>query len=120
MAKYVRLYTGPDGHTHFEDLSPTFAATGGPATGFRNEIRTGAKVGLVKTVGGAPDTMHNAAKGVYGIVLEGVLEIEVHGGHVRAFHAGDVLLLDEDKHGSGHISRTPAGSSRVILSVALA
>lgn len=93
--QFVRLFTGDDGRSHFEDLDT--GAQGGyffetlPATGLvlKNDPAT--------RLGG----FHNAPRRQYCITLSGSAEIRVGGGASRTFVAGDVFLA-EDVTGEGH------------------
>lgn len=89
---FVRLYTGKDGHSHFEDLDPGDS-----------------EQGQAITFGQYPADhlidWHVAPEPIYYINLSGEFEYETDDGSVRRFGPGDVILV-EDTKGSGHISRT--------------
>jgi len=114
--KIVRVYTGDDGESHFEDLSLDLVAEGlvgalsplEPATGIRFR-ETG------------PDydyDWHNAPRRQYVINLRGGVEIEVGDGSRRRLGPGDVLLA-EDVTGRGHKSRAIGTGSRRSIFVTL-
>ena len=98
----TRLYTGPDGQSHFEETEIPLEDAGEigrlsklfPATGIIFRQNT-------------PDydyDWHNAPRKQYIIMLDGEVEIEVGDGSKRRFRGGDILLA-EDTDGHGHRSR---------------
>jgi len=110
--KIVRIYTGADQQTHFQDLDPdTFATLAanvgegairvnqGPATSFSD--------------------FHNAPRRQYVVVMSGAMEIEISDGTTRQLVPGDVLVA-EDLTGKGHITRGVGPDPRISLSVPLA
>ena len=98
---YVRLYTGNDGQSHFEDLDLSkwpaewnlnlpnarinFARRGGPGYPFRG--------------------LHNECRRQYLIILSGQMEVTVGDGTQRVLNPGDVMLA-EDLTGQGHTARS--------------
>jgi hypothetical protein len=93
--KFMRLYTGDDGRSHFEELD---AREG--SVHFLNAH-------AVKTLVFKNDYpahilgWHNAPRRQYCITLSGSVEIGVGDGTVQHFTAGDVFLA-EDVTGQGH------------------
>jgi len=91
----VRLFTGADGQSHFEEMdlseAGTFLFVTHPVTGvvFKNDPAT--HLG----------EFHNAPRRQYCITLAGSAEIKVGDGTSRTFRAGDVFLA-EDVTGQGH------------------
>ncbi len=89
---FVRLYTGPDGHSHFEELDPASL-----------EKDTGI------TFGSYPANhfydWHTAPDPIYYINLSGSFEYQIEDGTIMRFGPGDVILV-EDTKGTGHTSRT--------------
>ena len=111
----VRLYTGTDNESHFEELDVELNFIGHmevsalqPAHGilFRR----------------APAThlsdYHNAPRRQYVITLGGQVEIETGDGTVRRFGPGDVMLAD-DTTGHGHITRVVGGQPRHYVMIPL-
>lgn len=112
----VRIYTGSDGRSHFEDveidlpeaslagqLSPPWPAT---AVQFR-------------TVDGDYHLdFHNAPRRQLVVNLTGSVEIEVGDGTTRVLGPGEILLA-EDIDGEGHISRAVDGEDRTCLFIHL-
>ncbi len=110
--KIVRIYTGADDQTHFEDLdTDTFAALA-------------AKVGegpvrVNQTPATSVMDFHNAPRRQYVVLLAGAMEIEIGDGSKRQFGPGDVLVA-EDVTGKGHITRSLGDQPRISLAVPLA
>ena len=93
----LRLYTGDDGQSHFQDLDlDTFPAE------WSFQVPN-AKIHFTRRVGdGYPmDDWHNEARRQYVIVLSGQMEVTVGDGTVRILTAGGVMLA-EDLTGQGH------------------
>lgn len=105
--QFVRLYTGEDGQSHFEDMETDEGAgwffTTHPATGvvFKNDPAT--HLG----------DWHTAPRRQYCVTLSGSVEIRVGDGTSRTFRPGDVFLA-EDVTGQGHIV-TPKDWSRAFV-----
>jgi hypothetical protein len=112
--RYFRIYAGPDGESHFEDIEVTLNDRGRssalsdplPATGiiFRRS---------------APDEhidWHPAPRRQFVITLTGEAEITASDGEVRRVGAGSVMLA-EDTTGKGHITRTVGGAERLSIFV---
>jgi hypothetical protein len=93
----VRLYTGTDGKSHFEDLA--YQA---------RDIRTGLKGGAAaifrRSEPGLVSDWHNTPDRRYVITLSGQVEWGLRDGTKRTFGPGDVMLL-EDLTGQGHTTR---------------
>ena len=106
--KIVRLYTGPDNESHFEDLDIEM-----------NPVRQMEASELQLTHGiifrSAPPNhlsdYHTASKRQYVITLSGQVEIETGDGTIRRFGPGGVMLA-EDTTGRGHITRVVGGQPR--------
>ena len=108
----VRVYSGGDGESHFEDLTPDQLAE------------------IVFPIGAGPITLgrrpspsfsdyHTAPRRQYVINLSGIAEFETADGTVRRLMPGDVLIA-EDLTGHGHIARSIGDEFRVSLAVPLA
>jgi hypothetical protein len=110
--KIVRIYTGADDQTHFQDLDPDAFATlaakvgdggirvnRGPATSFSD--------------------FHTAPRRQYVVIMSGTMEIEISDGSTRQLVPGDVLVA-EDLTGKGHITRGIGTDPRITLAVPLA
>jgi hypothetical protein len=112
----VRIYTGADNQSHFEDLKIPLKATG--KVGFLSELMKATGVVFRETGGDYNYDFHTAPRRQYVVNLEGEVEIEVGDGTKRILRSGDVLLA-EDTTGQGHISRAVAGKSRKSLFITL-
>ena len=108
----VRIYTGTDQQTHFQevDLDTFTTIATNPGTG---------PIRLNRGAGSGLQEFHNAPRRQYVIVLSGGMEIETGLGEKRILGTGDVLIA-EDLTGKGHVTRSIGGDTRVTLSVPLA
>jgi hypothetical protein len=114
--KVVRIYTGADNQSHFEDLQIPLKDSG--KAGFLSELTKATGVLFRETGGDYNYDFHTAPRRQYVVNLEGEVEIEVGDGSKRILRAGDVLLA-EDTTGQGHISRAVAGKPRKSLFITL-
>jgi hypothetical protein len=112
----VRIYTGADNQSHFEDLQVPLKDGG--KVGFLSERIKATGVFFRETSGDYNYDFHTAPRRQYVVNLEGEVEIEVGDGTRRILRAGDVLLA-EDTTGQGHISRAVAGKPRKSLFITL-
>ena len=107
---YVRIYAGPDGESHFEDvevkltpamqvseLSETFSVTG------MNLRRNALEYNL---------DFHPAPRRQFILNLTGTVEMQVSDGEVRQFGPATILLV-EDTSGKGHTSRSVGNEERI-------
>jgi len=108
----TRLYTGPDGRSHLEDLDPS---THPHLTALQ------ATKGVVfrTTEPGHFHDWHNAPRRQYVIALEGEVEIGLGDGTVRRFGPGHVTLA-EDLTGQGHTTRVVGSARRLTATIHLA
>jgi len=112
----VRLYTGADNQSHFEDVQVPLKDGG--KVGFLSELIKATGVVFRTTTGDYNYDFHPAPRRQYVVNLEGEVEIEVGDGSRRILRSGDVLLA-EDTTGEGHISRAVAGKPRRSLFITL-
>jgi hypothetical protein len=113
---YVRLYTGTDAISHFEDVEVELGQPGEasrlsetlPVTGL-NFRRNDASYSL---------DWHPAPRRQFIVNLSGTVEIEASDGEVRRFGPGSVMLA-EDTTGKGHIRRAIGTDERLSLFVHL-
>jgi len=99
--KIVRLYTGADNESHFEDIEVEL--------NFNGRLEASALQpahGIVFRAAPANhlSDYHPVPKRQYVITLSGEVEIQTGDGTVRRFGAGDVMPA-EDTSGHGHITR---------------
>ena len=107
--RIVRLYTGPDNRSHFEDLDVPLRDAG--RIGFVSERVKATGLVFRETAGDYDYDFHTAPRRQYVVNLEGEVEIEVGDGTRRILRSGDILLA-EDTTSQGHISRAVAGKPR--------
>jgi quercetin dioxygenase-like cupin family protein len=112
----TRLYTGPDGQTHAEDIQITL--TGDP----QNEVSemfkvTGAEIH--RSPAGRVNDWHVAPRRQYVITLSGHGEVEVAGGKKISLEPGHIELA-EDLTGKGHITKVVGNEERVTIQLPLA
>ncbi len=107
---YVRIYTGPDGETHFEDLEMEttvreFTANVPPVTISQTFAGTGVFFVSTKVTSEFEDVeFHTVPRKMLVIQVKGTSEQETSDGTKRLFYPGDVALV-EDVTGKGHRSR---------------
>ena len=115
LMKVVRIYTGADNESHFEDIEVEL------------NLRGHMEVSEVQPVNGmffrrVPPThrsnYHPAPRRQYVVTLAGQVEIETGDGTVRRFGPGDVMLAD-DTTGHGHITRVIGGQPRDCIMIPL-
>lgn len=112
----VRIYTGPDNKSHFEDVK--MPLKDGGKVGFLSELVKATGIVFRETTGDYNYDFHTAPRRQYVVNLEGEVEIEIGDGTRRILHAGEILLA-EDTTGQGHISRAVAGKPRKSLFITL-
>ena len=113
--KLVRVYTGDDGCSHFEELNVRMGE-------FRLGTLFSYKSGLMPVKGvvfrenplDGSDDFHNPPQRQFVITLSGAVELKVSDGSTRVFGPGDVLLA-EDTHGAGHSARELLGPRRSLI-----
>ena len=107
--KYVRIFTGPDNLSHFEDIEVDLADQGQgsllsklfPSTGI-NMRRNNMNYDL---------DWHPAPRRQYIVNLDAGVKITASDGESRFIAQGDVILV-EDTHGKGHLSDHIEGKIR--------
>lgn len=108
----VRIYTGSDGQTHFEELSIPAAEVQQVA------IQAGANIVFRRFPTNYFSDWHTAPRRQYIFILSGQMEIGIGDGTARRFGPGDVVLAD-DLTGKGHTTRTVGSEPRVSATVAV-
>jgi hypothetical protein len=120
---YVRIYAGPDGRSHFEDVPvelselptrPVWTSEPIPATEFAFSY---SDAGLEYRTEQRPTSFRHLV-----IVLQGGVELEASDGEVRWFGPGSphgqIVLLD-DVEGDGHINRGVVPDPRTTVMITL-
>ncbi len=113
----VRIYTGEDGQSHFEDV--TIDLNDYPALmGSISDPWAATAVQFREVDGDYDLDFHNAPRRQLVVNLLGSVEIEIGSGEVRRLGPGSILLA-EDVDGQGHISRNVGGEERSCLFIHL-
>ena len=94
--KATRLYTGGDGHSHFEELAFNLKKA-------RVELSGPKAIILSEVKAGHEYSWHNAPRKQWVVTLSGEMQVEIGTGEKRRFGPGD-LLLAEDTTGRGHVT----------------
>ena len=113
----TRLYTGPDGQTHSEEMELKFTASSPSSEVAKMETVTGAEIH--RTAAGSVADWHRGPRRQYVITLSGRGQLEVAGGKTIPVEPGHIELI-EDTTGKGHITRVAAGEDRVTLFLTVA
>ncbi len=114
--KILRVYSGDDGESHFEDVEIPLRDLG--RIGRLSPLQEATGIVFRTTEGDYEYGWHNAPRRQYVINLDAPVEIEVGDGTVRRLEPGSVLLA-EDTTGRGHISRAVDGRPRTSIFVTL-
>ena len=114
--KVTRLYSRPDGESHFENVDIPLSDSG--AADRQSEPIKATGIIFRETSGEYNLDWHNAPRRQYVITLKGEVEIVVGDGTKRQFRSGDIMLA-EDTTGRGHISRAVNDQPRISLFVTL-
>ncbi len=114
---YVRIYSDAAGASHFQDVN--VEAAGAPSAGAATSDPLPV-TGLIfrRVCAGPSPAWHVAPRRQFIVHVEGEVEVEVSDGEVRRFSPGSVVLV-EDTHGTGHITRPVGGMPRTTLFIAL-
>ncbi len=114
--KILRVYSGDDGESHFEDVEIPLKDLG--HIGRLSQLQEATGIVFRTTEGDYEYGWHNAPRRQYVINLDAPVEIEVGDGTVRRLEPGSVLLA-EDTTGRGHISRAVDRRPRTSIFVTL-
>jgi len=122
----TRIFTGPDGLAHAEDIVLNLNARGTTemlkATGAEFSVRPptpGAKPGNTAATDANAPEWHTGPARQFVITLAGSSEVEVAGGGHVAAGPGHINLI-EDTTGKGHITRNFGPEDRIALTIPLA
>jgi len=108
----VRVFSGDDGESHFEDVTPEEMVTIAKRLG-EGDIQLNARQSP------SFSDYHTAPRRQYVLHLLGAAEYETADGSKRRLLPGDILVA-EDLSGHGHIARGLGEGQRYILAVPLA
>jgi hypothetical protein len=112
----TRVYSGPDGESHFEDVEIDLTDRG--QIGRLSVLMDATGVLFRETDGDYLLDFHCAPRRQFVINLDASVELEVGDGSKRVLGAGDILLA-EDTTGRGHISRAIDGRPRRSIFITL-
>ena len=88
----VRIYTGSDGESHFEDIDLKYEASGNSASAPPEKPES---MTFRTQQPGVDLDFHPAPRRQYIVSLAGEVEIGLGSGEKRIFGAGDVMLADD-------------------------
>ena len=106
--KIVRLYTGADNESHFEDIEVEMTTQGVDQV---SELQPAHGVMFRSAPPSHRSSYHCVPRRQYVITLSGQVEIETGDGTIRRFGPGDVMLAD-DTSGHGHMTRVVGDQPR--------
>jgi len=112
----VRIYTGADGESHFEDSEVKLNQEN--IAGMLSELQPATGIVFRETGPDYDYDWHNAPRRQYVITLRGEFEVEIGDGSVRRLGPGSILLA-EDVTGHGHKSRAVGDEIRESIFVTL-
>jgi hypothetical protein len=110
--KINRLYTGPDGQTHAEEILVNFGPNGTDPF----KLMAGAGAEIRRAPPGRVVDWHPAPRRQYVITLSGRGEIELVDGTKIQLGPGSINLA-EDLTGKGHITRVVGNEDRVTIAI---
>ncbi len=122
----TRIFTGPDGLAHAEDIELNLSARRASemfkATGAEFSVRPPTPGANPRNTAASPATdpgWHTGPARQFVITLSGNSEVEVSGGVHIAAGPGHINLI-EDTTGKGHITRNFGPDARIALTIPLA
>jgi quercetin dioxygenase-like cupin family protein len=112
----IRIYTGADERSHFEEVEPHFEPKGDQSE--VAELVPGSGI-LVRRFEAARANPWHHAPGRYAVfTLSGAVDIEIGDGTIRRIGPGDILIA-EDLTGQGHQTREVGPEPRISVFVPL-
>ena len=113
--KIIRLYTGADNESHFEEIDVELNLRGHMEV---SELQSVQGIIFRRVPPTHRSNYHPAPRRQYVVTLAGQVEIETGDGTVRRFGPGDVMLA-EDTTGHGHMTRVIGGQPRDCIMIPL-
>lgn len=110
--KVTRMFTGPDGKTHAEEIQIPLGAPRGATE--RSDTIDVTGVQFVRTSTAYDLDWHNAPRRQYVVTVSGESEVIIGDGSKIHLSPGHIMLA-EDTTGQGHISRAVGDKDRVSL-----
>jgi hypothetical protein len=117
LVKYVRLYAGPDGESHFQDMDMAMAERD-RGWGSISEVMSAKAFNLRSNTQAYDLDWHPAPQRQFIFNLTGSVRIEASDGEVRTFGPGSIILV-EDTDGKGHKSKQMTEGERISVWVHL-
>ena len=111
----TRIYTGPDGLSHAEEIEMKLTGSGAAGT---SEMIKATGVQFRRTPAGTFSDWHVGPRRQYVITLSGRGEIEVAGGKKIPLEPGRIELI-EDTTGKGHTTKVVGTEDRVSITIPL-
>ena len=112
----IRIYSGADGQSHFEDVKLRFEPRVDQSE--TAELIPGSGI-VVRRFDPRRSNPWHHAPGRYAVfTLSGAVDIEIGDGTVCRLGPGDILIA-EDRTGQGHVTREVGPASRVSIFVPL-
>lgn len=99
MIRCVRLWTGDDGNSHFEE--GTIDLPKGERGDVLSQLVAATGISFQETASGGSYAWHQDPVPRFVITLSGTLDFETRGGEHFTIRPGDILLA-EDNSGTGH------------------
>jgi len=112
----IRIYAGPDGKSHFEDIQPKFEPRGDQSESA--ELIPGSGIVIRRFAAKRSNPWHHAPGRAAVFTLTGAVDIEIGDGTVRRLGPADILIA-EDLTGQGHETREVGPEPRVSIFVPL-
>jgi quercetin dioxygenase-like cupin family protein len=112
----IRLYTGGDNQSHFDEIEPRFEPRGDRSD--LAELIPGTGILVRRFERNRTNPWHHAPGRYVVFTLSGAVDIEVGDGTVRRIGPGDILIA-EDLTGQGHETREVGPEARVSVFVPL-
>ncbi len=107
----IRVFTGEDGESHFEELDPA-------SHPMLRSAQAAVEIEFKPMRAGYFNDWHTAPRRQYVITLSGEAEVGIGDGTVYRFRPGDVLLAD-DLSGRGHTMRTIGDQPHLTVQIRL-
>ena len=109
----TRIFTGPDGLSHAEEVEMKLTAAG------VSEMMKATGAEFSRRAPGPASDWHTGPRRQFVITLSGRAEIEVAGGQKVAVGSGHINLI-EDTTGKGHITHNLGPDDRIVVTIPLA
>jgi hypothetical protein len=112
----IRITTGADGQSHFEDLEPRLEPLGDMSE--QGTLFEGSGIVIRRFDPKRSNDWHHAPGRYCVFTICGAVDIEVGDGSTRRLGAGDILIA-EDTTGQGHVTREVGDEPRISIFVPL-